>query len=75
MQYCWTDFDVTWQKKGLNLFNQILRFFPDPQVKMVTLAYIGRSIFEFSSTNADRIMTKLDKRQLLNILYHFEETW
>ena len=65
----WTEFDETWQEASTKSPLPFLCFFADQKTKMATLASDLLRLFTFSAT-AERNLTKLYRKQVLNVLYY-----
>ena len=65
-----TEFDETWQEaRSQRPLSSLCFFRVNQKNKMAALASDWRDIFDFSSEDAERNSTKLDRKQDLNVLY------
>ena len=66
----WTEFNETWQEARSQRPLPSLCFFgPIGKTRWPPWPLIGWDIFDFSSETAERNLTKLDRKQDLNVLY------
>ena len=67
---CWTEFNETWQEARSKCPLPSSCFFrPIGKTRWPPWPLIGWGIFDFSSEAAERISTKLDRKQDFNVLY------
>ena len=66
----WTEFNGTWQGSKISASSTKFVFFgPFGKTRWPPWPLIGWNIFDFSSETAERISTKLDRKQDLKVLY------
>ena len=71
----WTEFNETWQEARSQRHLPSFMFFEPIGKTLPPWPLIGWDIFDFSSENAERNSTKLDRKQDLNVFYQVCVFW